>query len=53
MDYELGTTKLPWQYWEALKEGKPYALPRTDTTLFSPIKEALDSAWQKNEEQEN
>ena len=26
MDYELGADKLPWQYWEALEQGKPYDL---------------------------
>ena len=26
MDYELGAAKLPWHYWDAVEQGKPYAL---------------------------
>jgi hypothetical protein len=37
MDYELGTQKLPWQYWEALEQGKPYPLKRGPNKLFDPI----------------
>jgi hypothetical protein len=37
MDYELGTEKLPWQYWEALEQGRPYELKRGPNKLFDPI----------------
>ncbi len=37
MDYELGTEKLPWQYWEAVDQGKPYPLKRGPNKLFDPI----------------
>ena len=37
MDYELGTHKLPWQYWEAVERGEPYELPRGPNELFDPI----------------
>jgi hypothetical protein len=37
MDYELGTQKLPWQYWEAVEQGRPYELKRGPNKLFEPI----------------
>jgi len=37
MDYELGTEKLPWQYWEAVEQGRPYELKRGPNKLFEPI----------------
>lgn len=37
MDYELGTEKLPWQYWEAVEQGKPFELKRGPNKLFDPI----------------
>ena len=37
MDYELGTDKLPWQYWEAVEQGRPYELKRGPNKLFEPI----------------
>jgi len=43
MDYELGTEKLPWQYWEALEQGKPYELKRGPNKLFDPILRRLRS----------
>lgn len=44
MDYELGTEKLPWQYWEAVEQGKPYPLKRGPNKLFEPILERLRAA---------
>jgi hypothetical protein len=37
MDYELGTEKLPWQYWQAQEQGRPYELQRGPNKLFEPI----------------
>lgn len=37
MDYELGSDKLPWQYWEAQEQGKPYPLKRGPNKVFEPI----------------
>lgn len=37
MDYELGTAKVPWSYWQAIDEGKPDPLERKATVLFEPI----------------
>jgi Cellulase (glycosyl hydrolase family 5) len=37
MDYELGADKLPWQYWEALEQGRPYELKRGPNPVFEPI----------------
>jgi hypothetical protein len=37
MDYELGTEKLPWQYWQAREQGRPYELKRGPNELFEPI----------------
>ena len=42
MDYELGTRKLPWQYWEAMEQGRPYALERRPNPLFEPILKRLE-----------
>ena len=42
MDYELGTKKLPWQYWEAVEQGRPYELERGPNPLFDPILERLE-----------
>ncbi|HEX6397795.1 MAG TPA: cellulase family glycosylhydrolase [Steroidobacteraceae bacterium] len=41
MDYELGTAKLPWQYWEAVEHGRPYELKRGPNELFEPILKRL------------
>jgi Cellulase (glycosyl hydrolase family 5) len=43
MDYELGTEKLPWQYWQAQEKGEPYALPRGPNKLFEPILKRLQN----------
>jgi hypothetical protein len=37
MDYELGADKLPWQYWQALEQGKPFPLRRGPNPVFDPI----------------
>jgi hypothetical protein len=37
MDYELGSDKLPWQYWEAQEQGRPYDLKRGPNKVFEPI----------------
>jgi hypothetical protein len=41
MDYELGSEKLPWQYWQALEQGRPYELERGPNKVFQPILERL------------
>ena len=41
MDYELGAGKLPWQYWQAQEQGKPYVLPRGPNQVFEPIERRL------------
>ena len=41
MDYELGPDKLPWQYWQAVAAGKPYALERGPNKVFEPIQRRL------------
>jgi hypothetical protein len=37
MDYELGSGKLPWQYWQAQERNEPYELPRGPNPVFEPI----------------
>lgn len=37
MDYELGKTKVPWQYWEAIEKGLPDPSKRSATPEFEPI----------------
>jgi hypothetical protein len=44
MDYELGADKLPWQYWEAIEQGKPYELERGPNEVFQPILDRLRRA---------
>jgi cellulase (glycosyl hydrolase family 5) len=41
MDYELGADKLPWQYWQAMEAGKPFALKRGPNKVFEPIERRL------------
>jgi len=41
MDYELGSAKVPWRYWQAIEEGAPDLLPRRATPEFEPIRQAL------------
>lgn len=40
-DYELGDKKLPWQYWQAQEQGKPFALKRGPNPVFEPIARRL------------
>ncbi|MGY4494157.1 hypothetical protein ACVW0A_004413 [Pseudomonas sp. TE3610] len=37
MDYELGSAKVPWRYWQAIDKGEPDPLPRQPTPEFEPI----------------
>ncbi|KTT15873.1 cellulase family glycosylhydrolase [Pseudomonas fulva] len=41
MDYELGTAKVPWRYWQAIDQGLPDPLPRQATPAFEPIRKRL------------
>ncbi len=41
MDYELGSTKVPWRYWQAIEQGAPDPLPRKATAEFEPIRKRL------------
>jgi len=38
MDYEVGTAKLPWKYWQDVEAGKNPEPPRGDNPLFEVIK---------------
>lgn len=40
-DYELGAGKLPWAYWQAQQEGRPYPLHRGPNPVFAPIQRRL------------
>ena len=41
MDYELGSAKVPWGYWQAIEQGAPDPLPRKATVEFEPIRRRL------------
>jgi hypothetical protein len=41
MDYELGTAKVPWKYWEAIEKGEPDPIARQATPAFEPIRRRL------------
>ncbi|MCO7632817.1 glycoside hydrolase family 5 protein [Pseudomonas guariconensis] len=41
MDYELGSAKVPWRYWQAIEQGAPDPLPRKATAEFEPIRSRL------------
>nr|WP_312934656.1 cellulase family glycosylhydrolase [Pseudomonas sp.] len=41
MDYELGTGKVPWRYWQAIDKAEPDPLPRRATEAFEPIARRL------------
>ncbi|PYB71596.1 glycosyl hydrolase [Pseudomonas sp. LB-090624] len=45
MDYELGSAKVPWRYWQAIDQGAPDPLPRQATVEFEPIRKRLASGW--------
>jgi hypothetical protein len=38
MDYELGSGKLSWKYWEAIESGESLEKFRNDNPLFDVIK---------------
>ncbi|NQD77227.1 cellulase family glycosylhydrolase [Pseudomonas sp. CrR7] len=42
MDYELGSAKVPWRYWQAIEENAPDPLPRNGTPEFEPIRKRLN-----------
>lgn len=41
MDYELGSAKVPWRYWQAIEQGAPDPLVRKATVEFEPIRRRL------------
>ncbi|HDS1734402.1 TPA: cellulase family glycosylhydrolase [Pseudomonas putida] len=41
MDYELGTAKVPWRYWQAIDQGAADPVQRTATEAFEPIRRRL------------
>ncbi|MBC3434908.1 cellulase family glycosylhydrolase [Pseudomonas sp. BW16M2] len=43
MDYELGSAKVPWRYWQAIENAAPDPLPRKATAEFEPIRQRLQS----------
>lgn len=42
MDYELGSAKVPWRYWQAIEQGAPDPLARKATVEFEPIRRRLN-----------
>lgn len=43
MDYELGSNKVNWKYWEAIDAGQPDPVKRSATPEFEPIRKRLGS----------
>lgn len=43
MDYELGKSKVPWSYWQAIEQKKPDRLLRHSTPEFEPVSRLLES----------
>ena len=41
MDYELGSGKVDWHYWEAVEAGAPDPVKRHPTPEFEPIRKRL------------
>ncbi|MHC6224472.1 glycoside hydrolase family 5 protein [Pseudomonas sp. X10] len=41
MDYELGSAKVPWRYWQAIDQGAPDPIARKATAEFEPIRRRL------------
>jgi len=41
MDYELGSAKVPWRYWQAIEKGAADPLARQATNEFEPIRRRL------------
>ncbi len=44
MDYELGSGKVNWKYWEAIDDGEPDPVKRRPTPEFEPISSRLKQA---------
>ncbi|MDG9671641.1 glycoside hydrolase family 5 protein [Hahella sp. CR1] len=41
MDYELGTKKVNWKYWDAMEKGEPDPIKRESSALFDIIRKRL------------
>ncbi|WP_422416256.1 glycoside hydrolase family 5 protein [Pseudomonas sp. GZD-222] len=41
MDYELGSAKVPWAYWQAIEQGLADPIKRQVTPAFEPIRKRL------------
>lgn len=41
MDYELGSSKVNWKYWEAIDTNEPDPVKRKATPEFEPIRKRL------------
>lgn len=41
MDYELGSAKVPWAYWQAIEQGRSDPIKRRATAEFEPIRKRL------------
>lgn len=41
MDYELGSKKVPWAYWQAMEKNQPDPVARQATPEFEPIRKRL------------
>lgn len=46
MDYELGSAKVGWKYWQAIDDNKPDPIKRKSTPQFAPIASRLKGAAQ-------
>ncbi|WP_375163041.1 glycoside hydrolase family 5 protein [Paenibacillus sp. SC116] len=42
MDYELGTDKPHWKYWEAQEKGEPYVYGNDDSPIWDVLKQELN-----------
>lgn len=42
MDYELGKTRVPWAYWQAMEKNQPDLVKRHSTPEFEPIRKRLE-----------
>lgn len=40
-DYEMGSTKVPWAYWQAIENGRPDPVKRQAGAEFEPIRKRL------------
>jgi endoglucanase len=43
MDYEVGSGKLPWKYWQDIDSGKSVEPPRRDNPIFDVLKREFGS----------